>query len=169
MGLQRVRYDWATFTLYRIKTDVSLSYSCCGQERLSANDLTLYKLAPKPVSQLWFLALGTMGLQLASSHLHRPSEENSPQVIESRGFPGSPGNWLGLSASTARAQDQYLVGELILQATQHSTGKTKKKVTAYFLTTLAVLEKKWVTGKLWRHHVSSVVNPCTPSNYGGLL
>ena len=72
------------------------------------------------------LALGTMGLQLASSHLHRPSEENRPQVIGSRGFPGSPGNWLGLSASTARAQDQYLVGELILQATQHRTGKTKQ-------------------------------------------
>ena len=84
------------------------------------------------------LALGTMGLQLASSHLHRPSKENSPQVTESRGFPGSPGNWPGLSASNARTQDQYLVRELILQATQHITGKTKK-VTAYFLNTLAIL------------------------------
>ena len=68
-----------------------------------------------------------------------------------------------------RAQDQYLVGELILQATQHRTGKTKQKVTAYFLTTLAILEKKWDKGKLWRHWVSSVLNHCTPSNYGGLL
>ena len=40
------------FHFIQIKTDVSLSYFCCGQERLSANDLTLYKLAPKPVSQL---------------------------------------------------------------------------------------------------------------------
>ena len=40
------------FHFIQIKTDVSLSYICCGQERLSANDLTSYKLAPKPVSQL---------------------------------------------------------------------------------------------------------------------
>ena len=40
------------FHFIQIKTDVSLSYICCGQEKLSANDLTSYKLAPKPVSQL---------------------------------------------------------------------------------------------------------------------